>query len=79
MDFLKTRIIAHRGVYDNTRIYENTVSSIERCIKLDIPVFLDVSLLKDNKFPNKASFLCLFDSLFDEYIKKDKPFELYSR
>ena len=48
MDFLKTSIIAHRGIYDNTRIYENTVASIERCLKLNIPVFLDVSLLKDN-------------------------------
>jgi glycerophosphoryl diester phosphodiesterase len=45
---LKNKIIAHRGIYDNTRIYENTIGSIERCIKLGLPVFLDVSYLKDN-------------------------------
>ena len=37
---------------------------------------LALSLLKDNKFPNKASFLYLFVSLFEEYIKKDKLLEL---
>ncbi|MBQ7239970.1 MAG: glycerophosphodiester phosphodiesterase [Bacilli bacterium] len=59
---LKNKIIAHRGIYDNTRIYENTVGAIERCIKLNIPVFLDVSLLKDN------NLICFADKTLTRLI-----------
>lgn len=56
MDFLKTRIIAHRGIYDNQRLYENTIGAIEKAIKENIPVFLDISLLKDE------NLICFNDS-----------------
>lgn len=56
MDFLKTCVIAHRGIYDNQRLYENTIGSIEKAIKENLPVFLDVSLLKDN------NLICFNDS-----------------
>jgi glycerophosphoryl diester phosphodiesterase len=56
MEFLKTCVIAHRGIYDNQRLYENTIGSIEKAIKENLPVFLDVSLLKDN------NLICFNDS-----------------
>lgn len=47
LTFLKNQIIAHLGVHDNTRIYENTISAIERAIKINIPISIDVRMLKD--------------------------------
>ena len=47
LTFLKNQIIAHLGVYDNTRIYENTISAIERAIKLNMILSIDVRMLKD--------------------------------
>ena len=62
MDFLKNSVIAHRGVYDNQRIYENTIGSIERCIKENVPIFLDISLLKDN------TIICFADKTLTRLI-----------
>lgn len=47
MTFLKECLIAHRGVYDNKRIYENTISAYTRAMKYNYPIELDLRLLKD--------------------------------
>ena len=45
LDFLIDRPIAHRGIFDNKRIYENTISAFERAIKLNYVIELDVRML----------------------------------
>lgn len=47
LDFLKTRKIAHRGIYDNVRIFENTLPAFQRAVKYNYIVYLDVRLLID--------------------------------
>lgn len=48
LSFLKSRPIANRGIFDNIRIYENTISAFERAIKYNAIIQLDIRLLKDN-------------------------------
>jgi len=43
------KIIAHRGVFDNETIIENTMDSFKRAIALNYPIEFDVQLTKDNK------------------------------
>ena len=43
------RIIAHRGIFDNQRVIENTIESFKKAIDKNIPFELDVQLTKDNK------------------------------
>ena len=45
MDFLKDINIAHRGIYDNERIFENTLPAFKRAIKYGYTIQLDVRLL----------------------------------
>lgn len=45
--FLIDRPIAHRGIFDNKRIYENTISAFERAIKQNYVIELDVRMLSD--------------------------------
>lgn len=47
MTFLKGKLIAHRGVYDNKGVYENTLTAFEKAIKLDYIIELDVRMLSD--------------------------------
>lgn len=47
VSFLKGNFIAHRGIYDNVRIYENTISAFERSIKYGYTIFIDVRILCD--------------------------------
>ena len=49
VDFLKQSIIAHRGIYNNITIYENTLESIMYAVKNNLIVEIDVRLTKDNK------------------------------
>lgn len=49
INFLKNQLFAHRGVYDNVRIYENTISAFTRAIKYNYAIELDVRLTKDMK------------------------------
>lgn len=46
-DFLKQSIIAHRGIYNNITIYENTLESIMYAVKNSLTVEIDVRLTKD--------------------------------
>ena len=42
------KIIAHRGVFDNRTIPENSISSFKKAMELFLPFELDVQLTKDN-------------------------------
>lgn len=55
IEFLKGKLIAHRGVFDNKRIYENTASAYIRAIKYHFPIELDVRILKD------GTIICFHD------------------
>ncbi len=48
-DFLKNSIIAHRGIYDNKKVIENTISSFIKAINKGYAIELDLHLTKDNK------------------------------
>ena len=43
------KIIAHRGVFDNETIIENSLDSFKKAISLKYPIEFDVQLTKDNK------------------------------
>lgn len=47
-DWLKNTPIAHRGIYDNITIAENSKSAIEKAIEANYAIELDVNLTKDN-------------------------------
>ena len=48
-NFLVTNLISHRGIHDNTRVYENTLESFKIAIKKKYIIELDIHLTKDNK------------------------------
>ena len=47
--FVKDKIIAHRGIYDNKIVFENTLEAFKLAIKKDYIIELDVHLTKDKK------------------------------
>ena len=49
ISFLKSTKIAHRGIYDNKRIYENTLSAYLRAVKKGYIIHIDVRILKDGE------------------------------
>ena len=49
IDFLKKRIIAHRGIFDNKKVPENSIKAFDDAIKKDYPIELDIHLTKDNE------------------------------
>lgn len=48
LDWIKTTPIAHRGIYDNITVAENSKTSILKAIEANYAVELDVNLTKDN-------------------------------
>lgn len=48
LDILKRNLIAHRGLFDNKYIYENTIEAFAQAIDKNYHIELDVHLLKDN-------------------------------
>ena len=46
--FLKETIIAHRGIHDNKKVYENTLEAFKKALKKQYIIELDVHLTKDN-------------------------------
>ena len=46
---LTQKIIAHRGIYDNIQIPENTLLAFKEALKHNLPIELDIHLTKDNK------------------------------
>ena len=49
LDFLNHSIIAHRGIYNNITIYENTLESIMYAVKNNLSVEIDVRLTADGE------------------------------
>lgn len=47
LTFLKNKKIAHLGVYDNKKIYENSLEAIVKALKKDFIISLDIKMLKD--------------------------------
>lgn len=48
-EFLNHSIIAHRGIYNNITIYENSLDAIMYAVKNNLIVEIDVRLTKDNE------------------------------
>lgn len=48
-NFLKDSVIAHRGIYDNKKIVENTIPAFKKAISKGYAIELDLHLSKDNK------------------------------
>ena len=48
-DFLNNSIIAHRGIYNNITIYENSLEAIMYAVKNNLCVEVDIRLTLDNK------------------------------
>lgn len=46
-EFLKDRFIAHRGIYDNKGVYENTLKAIEKAVAKNYMIEIDVRMLVD--------------------------------
>ena len=42
------KIIAHRGIYNNIDIPENSLLAFKRALKLNYPIELDINITKDN-------------------------------
>lgn len=49
VEFLNHSIIAHRGIYNNITIYENSMDSIMYAVKNNLIVEIDIRLTKDNQ------------------------------
>lgn len=45
----KPKIIAHRGIFDNEKIVENTLESFQKAIECHYAIEFDVQLTKDNR------------------------------
>lgn len=45
---MKNKIIAHRGVFNNIDIPENSMKAFKKALKLNYPIELDIQLTKDN-------------------------------
>ena len=46
---IKSKLIAHRGIFDNETIIENTIPSFQKAFQYHYPIELDVQLTKDNQ------------------------------
>ena len=73
-DFLKNNIIAHRGIYDNKKVIENTINAFKKAINKGYTIELDLHLTKDNKV------IVFHDDKLDRLtnekgILKDKTYE----
>lgn len=47
--WLVTQPIAHRGIFDNETVAENSITAYKRCIEKGCPIELDVRITKDRK------------------------------
>lgn len=65
LSFLKNNVIAHRGIYDNERIFENTLQSIARAIKYRLIIELDVCMTND------GNIICFHDDNLNRMLHVD--------
>lgn len=49
LNVYKNKIIAHRGIFDNKSIPENSIKAFELALKENLTIELDIHLTKDNK------------------------------
>ena len=49
LDFLKKGIIAHRGIFDNRKVPENSIKAFKNALNKGYAIELDIRLTKDNK------------------------------
>jgi len=47
-NFLKTKLIANRGIYNNKTIFENTLEAFNLAIEKELMIHLSVNITKDN-------------------------------
>lgn len=47
-EILYNSIIAHRGIYDNEKTFENSINSFKKSLEYGFNIELDIHLLKDN-------------------------------
>lgn len=47
--FLNKRIISHRGIHDNKKIYENTLEAIKKAKEKNYIIEIDIHITRDNK------------------------------
>lgn len=66
LEFLKQNKIAHRGIFDNQRIYENTLASYARALKGRFIIEMDVRLLKD------GTIICFHDDNLKRLLHIDQ-------
>ena len=48
-NFLKNSVIAHRGIYDNKKTYENSLEAFKKAIDKGYAIELDLRITSDNK------------------------------
>ena len=68
-NFLTTNIISHRGIHDNTKVYENTLESFKLAIRKKYTIELDIHLTKDNEL------IVFHDYNMRRLLKKNKIIE----
>lgn len=49
LNFLKSKLISHRGIFDNDTVYENTLSAILKAASLGYIVEFDIRMLADGE------------------------------
>ena len=49
LDFLKNKIIAHRGIFDNKKVPENSIKAFKDAVNKKHTIEFDIHLTKDNK------------------------------
>lgn len=69
LSFLKREKIALKGVYDNERIFENTISAFNRAIKNRYAIELDLRLLSD------GTIVCFNDANLKRLLHVDEKIE----
>lgn len=47
-EIVTNKIMAHRGIFDNEKVPENSIKSFQNALKKNIPIEFDVQLTKDN-------------------------------
>ena len=69
MSCVRNRFIAHRGIYDNKRIYENTTSAFLRAIKNNSIIEVDLRMLKD------GTIICFHDENMERMLHVEGKIE----
>lgn len=69
LSFLKNKLIAHRGIFDNKIVFENTMLAYKNAIKYGYPIEMDVRMLKD------GTIVCFHDETLDRLQHIDSNVE----